>query len=103
TDGLHPLLEELKVELPDLYEKLRLEDLDISVLDLEIQGGQTDPDSVPEPPDEAVSKRGEVYQLGNHRLMCGDSGSVADLDLLLAGEPVHLVNTDPPYNVKVEP
>ena len=66
TDGLHPLLEELKVELPDLFEKLRLEDLDISILDLEIQGGQTDPNSVPEPPDEAVSKRGEVHQLGNH-------------------------------------
>jgi DNA modification methylase len=35
--------------------------------------------------------------------MCGDSGSVADLDLLLGGQPIHLVNTDPPYNVKVEP
>ncbi len=65
--------------------------------------GQTDPDSVPEPGDAAVSKTGEIYQLGNHRLMCGDSGSVADLDLLLGGQPVHLANTDPPYNVKVEP
>ncbi|MGD1001275.1 MAG: DNA modification methylase [Candidatus Brocadiia bacterium] len=65
--------------------------------------GQTDPDAVPEPPDEAVSKPGEIYQLGNHRLMCGDSGSVSDLDLLLGGQPIHLVNTDPPYNVKVEP
>ncbi len=65
--------------------------------------GQTDPDSVPEPGDAAVSKAGEIYQLGNHRLMCGDSGSVADLDLLLGGQKVHLANTDPPYNVKVEP
>jgi DNA modification methylase len=73
------------------------------ILHPELQQGQTDPDSVPEPPDEAVSKRGEVYQLGNHRLMCGDSSSVADLDFLLGGQPIHLVNTDPPYNVKVEP
>ena len=55
------------------------------LLDTGVQGGQTDPDSVPEPPDTATSKCGEVYQLGNHRLMCGDSGSVADLDLLLGG------------------
>ena len=73
------------------------------LLDTGVQGGQTDPDSVPEPPDTATSKCGEVYQLGNHRLMCGDSGSVADLDLLLGGQQIHLVNTDPPYNVKVEP
>ena len=73
------------------------------LLDTGVQQGQTDPDSVPEPPDKATSKCGEVYQLGNHRLMCGDSGSVADLDLLLGGQQIHLVNTDPPYNVKVEP
>ena len=65
--------------------------------------GMTDPDSVPEPPDEAVSVRGEVYQLGNHRLMCGDSASVEDLDTLLDGQPIHLANTDPPYNVRLEP
>lgn len=51
----------------------------------------------------ATSKRGGVYQLGPHRLMCGDSASAADLDQLLGGAPIHLVNTDPPYNVKVEP
>jgi DNA modification methylase len=73
------------------------------ILEPDVKNGQTDPDAVPEPPDEAISKAGEVYQLGNHRLMCGDSGSVTDLDLLLGGQPIHLVNTDPPYNVKVEP
>jgi DNA modification methylase len=73
------------------------------LLDSGVQGGQTDPDAVPEPPDKAVSQRGEIYQLGAHRLMCGDSGSGADLNLLLGGQSIHLVNTDPPYNVKVEP
>ncbi|MGD1002936.1 MAG: DNA methyltransferase [Candidatus Brocadiia bacterium] len=73
------------------------------LLDAGVQGGQTDPDAVPEPPDKAVSVRGEIYQLGEHRLMCGDSGSVTDLDLLLGGARISLVNTDPPYNVKVEP
>ena len=68
-----------------------------------VQQGLTDPDAVPAPPDEAVSKPGEIYQLGNHLLMCGDSANPADLDKLLAGKPIHLVNTDPPYNVRVEP
>jgi DNA modification methylase len=58
-------------------------------------------DMVPAMPAAAVSRKGEVYQLGRHRLMCGDSSSTADVDRLLAGAKIHLVNTDPPYNVKV--
>lgn len=60
-------------------------------------------DEPPAPPDEAITKPGDLWILGDHRLLCGDSGSPADLDRLLAGAPIHLVNTDPPYNVKVEP
>jgi len=58
---------------------------------------------VPGNPDDAVSARGDVWVLGNHRLMCGDSSSTEDLDTLLAYAGVDLVNTDPPYNIKVEP
>jgi hypothetical protein len=65
--------------------------------------GLTDPDSLPEPADDAQTKPGDVCQLGNHRLLCGDSGKSEDVDRLLAGAPVHLVNTDPPYGVNVEP
>ena len=65
--------------------------------------GLVDPDDVPAPPDAATTKPGDLIILGNHRLLCGDSGSATDLDRLLDGKPIHLVNTDPPYNVKVEP
>ena len=65
--------------------------------------GLMDPDAVPLPGDEAITKPGDLWVLGNHRLLCGDSSSAADVDRLLAGAPIHLVNTDPPYNVKVEP
>ena len=61
--------------------------------------GLTDPDSVPEPPDDPVTQRGDLWILGNHRLLCGDSGSEADLDRLLDGATIDLVNMDPPYNV----
>lgn len=65
--------------------------------------GETAPDDVPAPPDQAVTEPGDLWILGNHRLLCGDSSKPADLDRLLNGAPIHLVNTDPPYNVKVEP
>jgi DNA modification methylase len=65
--------------------------------------GLCDPDDVPEPPDEAITQPGDLWILGNHRLLCGDSSKPEDLDRLLDGAAIHLVNTDPPYNVKVEP
>ena len=79
------------------------EDELIKLLGGEIKEGLTDPDSIPEPPDEPITQRGDLWILGNHRLLCGDSSSVEDLDRLLDGAAIHLCNTDPPYNVKVEP
>lgn len=73
------------------------------LLDPEVREGLTDPDEVPQPPDEAVTQRDDLWLLGAHRLLCGDSSSQADLQRLLDGQPIHLVNMDPPYNVKVEP
>ena len=58
---------------------------------------------MPEPPDEAITQPGDLWMLGKHRLLCGDSSKPEDVDRLLDGAPIHLVNTDPPYNVKVEP
>jgi DNA modification methylase len=60
-------------------------------------------DVPPEPLEDPVSARGDIWTLGNHRLMCGDSGNNGDLERLLDGARIQLVNTDPPYNVKVEP
>ena len=91
------------------------------LLDPGVKQGLTDPDDVPEPPDEAITKPGDLWLLGDHRLLCGDSSSAADVDLLIAVDPakaldlpagsdikpkllpIHLCNTDPPYNVKLEP
>jgi DNA modification methylase len=74
-----------------------------TLLDQGVQGGLTDPDAIPEQPDAATTQTGDLWVLGDHRLLCGDSSSPADLDRLLDGQRIHLVNTDPPYNVKVEP
>lgn len=56
-------------------------------------------DEVPEPPKETAIKRGDIFVLGKHRLMCGDSTSVEDLDVLTQGDQGDLLLTDPPYGV----
>jgi len=66
---------------------------------VEINEGLVDEDEVPEPPPEPITKLGDVYILGNHRLMCGDSTSIDAVDKLMEGQRSDMVFTDPPYNV----
>jgi DNA modification methylase len=61
--------------------------------------GLTDEDAVPEIPEEPKTKLGDIWVLGNHRLMCGNSTSLNDVEKLMDGNPVDLIFTDPPYNV----
>lgn len=64
--------------------------------------GLTDPDDVPEAPAIPVTVPGDVWLLGKHRLLCGDSTSIDDLEKLTAGQLVDMWLTDPPYNVAYE-
>lgn len=64
-----------------------------------VQEGLTDEDAVPEVPVEPTTKLGDVYILGRHRLMCGDSTSLDAVNKLMDGNAVDMVFTDPPYNV----
>lgn len=61
--------------------------------------GLTDEDATPDLPIEPVTKLGDIYQLGRHRLMCGDSTSLDAVNKLMNGNSVDMVFTDPPYNV----
>ena len=67
-----------------------------------INDGLTDEDAVPEVPEEPKTKPGDIYILGNHRLMCGDSCSITDMEKLVNGRQVDMWLTDPPYNVAYE-
>lgn len=67
------------------------------------QDGETDPDDVPDVPEEAQSERGVVYELGPHRVMCGDATSAADVEALLGDAKPNLMVTDPPYGVEYDP
>ena len=73
------------------------------LIEPEVQAGLTDPDDVPEPPDEPVTQPGDLWILGEHRLLCGDSSKPEDVDRLVGDQPIHLVHMDPPYNVSVSP
>jgi len=64
--------------------------------------GLTDEDAVPEPPDMQTTVEGDVWLLGRHRLMCGDSTSVDAVDRLMDGRKADMVFTDPPYGVSYE-
>ena len=65
--------------------------------------GLTDPDAVPEKPVDPVTKPGDLWLLGKHRLLCGDSTSAPDVARLLDGAVPTLMVTDPPYGVEYDP
>lgn len=81
----------------DELERLLTGDDDKTVLD-----GETEPDAVPEVPEEPVSKPGEVYRLGNHLLICGDATNAEDYAKVISADEADLYLTDPPYNVALE-
>jgi DNA modification methylase len=95
--------EMLTIELNDLLadgfalELLGFDPKEINaLLEPEVVEGLTDEDAVPDVPDEPITKVGDIYQLGNHRLMCGDSTSIDAVDKLMP-ETANMIFTDPPY------
>ena len=100
NDLLKLELQELEIEGVDL-EMLGFskEELDGLLNSLEPTEGLTDEDAVPETPEEPITKPGDIWILGKHRLMCGDSTSVDAVDRLMNGDKADMVFTDPPYGV----
>lgn len=96
----------LSIEMKDLEDEgfdltlLGFDDKELNaLLEPEVTEGLTDEDAVPDVPVEPKTKLGDIYILGNHRLMCGDSTSIDAVEKLMDGNSVDLIFTDPPYNV----
>ena len=99
----------LPIELQDLQSldfNLNLIGFDAKELDKLLEPeqveGLTDEDAVPEAPVEPKTKLGDIYQLGNHRLMCGDSADINCIDKLLDGIIPNAIVTDPPYGIGID-
>ena len=99
-------MDALKLEMESLKEMefdIDLLGFDDEFLDglmpMEETEGLTDEDEVPEPPETPVSVLGDIWQLGDHRLMCGDSTSIDAVEKLMDGKIADMVFTDPPYGV----
>ena len=93
-------------ELADLGFDLELTGFDLGEIEAlepeQLTEGLTDEDAVPELVDDPVTVLGDVWLLGNHRLMCGDSTSIDAVEKLMDGEKADLLHTDPPYNVNYD-
>lgn len=75
------------------------DEIDALLNKIEPTAGLTDEDEAPEVQEQAVTKPGDIWVMGNHRLMCGDSTSIDAVDKLMAGQKADMVFTDPPYNI----
>jgi DNA modification methylase len=98
------LIREVKAAIGnEAFTDLKLDDLakELEIELIQLQGA-TDPDQVPEIHKNPVTKLGDLWKLGNHRLLCGDSTEALKVQELLNGEKIDLVFTDPPYGVSLE-
>jgi len=98
--------EMLSLELMDIKDDVSLamlgfnvEELDALLNPTQLTDGLTDEDAVPDVPEEPKTKLGDIYQLGNHRLMCGDSTSIDAVEKLINNNKIDLCYTDPPYGI----
>lgn len=73
-----------------------------ALMPVEVTEGLTDEDEVPEAPVDPVTKPGDIWLLGKHRVMCGDSTSIDAVEKLMAGKRADMVFTDPPYGVEYQ-
>jgi len=98
----------LKMEIKELEAKdfkldlLGFNEDQLNDMLFEEKQGLTDEDEVPEAPEEPISKLGDIWKLGNHRVMCGNSVDYEDVHKLMDNKIADLVNTDPPYGVNYQ-
>lgn len=102
-EGLYEFLHEMDISLDDLP-YIELPDIDLEQFKagyFDDNKGLVDPDDVPEVPLKPKTKKGDLYILGKHRVLCGDATSEADMSRLMDGKKADMVFTDPPYGINI--
>lgn len=96
-------LSEINVDIQDMGPDFDIDLLGIKGFEIDVADKELgDEEDTPEPPKESKVVKGEVYILGDHRLMCGDSTMIDDVEKLMNGQKPNTMITDPPYGVKYE-
>lgn len=102
SELLGSLLSEIKIVLPE-FEELMLDELEIEIAPLESEN-EDEKESLPEDlPEIPITVKGDLWFLGKHRLLCGDSTIPTDVEKLMDGKKSKLTVTDPPYGVSYDP
>jgi len=101
-DGLIEFTSDTPIRLKDIADSFSFPELDTKI-EREFNklgnAGKKDDDAVPPLPDKAKSKRGELFQLGEHRILCGDSTDQNDVDKVMGDDRAIVCLTDPPYSI----
>jgi len=100
-DGLAEYLSTADLELDQILEEVSFPEIDLDEFLDKVVEGNTDDDAIPEDV-EAITKLGDLWILGEHRVLCGDSTKSEDVERLMDGEKADMVFTDPPYGVSYE-
>lgn len=104
--ALLDLIEEVHAVVPEFVRDAGWSDDAVAELVAKIESEQipqeVDEDEIPEPPVEPITKLGDIWQLGRHRLMCGDSTDEIQVTKLMNGEKADMVFTDPPYGMNLD-
>ena len=100
-EDISEYIDAIRAELPDDTDYLALRINELRGEIAETKEGLTDDDQIPEPPKKAKTKRGDLYILGNHRLLCGDATKAEDVKRLMGKQKADMV-TDPPYGINVD-
>ncbi len=98
-DILRELQEQGEIDLSQFWFD---DELDVLLASMDAPVALTDPDDVPPVPEEPVTKPGDLWCLGRHKLLCGDATVVTDVEWLMDGEKADMVFTDPPYGMDLD-
>jgi len=96
TDELQGLLDEIRTKDPVMFDDLLLREL---IQDLAVPLPLVEESSLLAPPAEPITQKGDLWKLGDHRLLCGDSKAITDFQRLMGDQKAMLIATDPPYGV----
>lgn len=97
--GFDFFVQDFDIDIADMSGILDIPEIDFNFGDDEEFEGNTDPDDVPEVEETPVTKTGDIWLLGEHRLCCGDSTKIEDVERLMDGRKADICLTDPPYGI----